>query len=88
MSPIISSGDIRTVKDLDQVSPTECDHWTKAVFCVLRGGAVGVVPSIKEANAQATIATCAVPPAELAMVSTRSARANSFLSTDRLRLFL
>ena len=29
-----------------------------------------------------------VPPAELAMVSTRSERALSFLSPDRLRLFL
>ena len=36
----------------------------------------------------ATIATCSVPPAELAMVSTRSERALSFLSSDRLRLFV
>ena len=36
----------------------------------------------------ATIATCAVPPAEFAMVSTLSRRALSRLSPVRLRLFL
>ena len=34
------------------------------------------------------MATCAVPPAEFAMVSTRSLLALSFFSPDRLRLFL
>ena len=36
----------------------------------------------------ATIATSAVPPAELAMVSTRRVRAYLFLRAELLRLFL
>ena len=36
----------------------------------------------------ATMATAAVPPAELAMVSTRSVREKVFLMMDLLRLFL
>ena len=48
----------------------------ETIFCIFRGGAVGAVLRVQESNTRlATIATCTVPPAELAIVSTRSVRA-------------
>ena len=87
MSPSMSRGDTRIVSDLERIRPTVVRPKQSSVSSVgdlsawkrpLRNPVLG----------WATIATCAVPPAEFAMVSTLSRRALSRLSPVRLRLFL
>ena len=61
MSPIVSSGETSRVNDLDRVSPTRQSssmgsHWSNLVFKIPILG-------------WATIDTCAVPPAEMAIVA-------------------
>ena len=73
MSPIMSSGETSRVKDFDRVSPTVMRPKQSSVSSV---GGIWVEPSIEESCTWlATIATSAVPPAELAIVSTHSVRA-------------
>ena len=87
MSPNISSGETSTVTDFDRVRPTVILPRQSSV------SSVGVPsewkrPLRKPIPGCATSATCAVPPAEFAIVSTRRDRGLFFLSPDRLRLFL
>ena len=84
--PSCSAGRIM-VRDLDLVSPTVMRPRQSSV------SSVGVPsgknrPLRKPVLGCATIATAAVPPAELAMVSTRSVLGKFFLMVERLRLFL
>ena len=73
MSPIMSSGEANKVRDFDRVSPTVMRPRQSSVSAV--GEPSGEkLPLRKPVLGCATIATSAVPPAELAMVSTRSVR--------------
>ena len=75
------------VRDFDLVSPTVIRPRQSSVSSV--GELSGRNhPLRKPVLGCATIATAAVPPAELAMVSTRSVREIFFLMVERLRLFL
>ena len=83
----MSSGDTSTVSDLERASPTVILPRQSSV------SSVGVPSRLKRPLRKpmlgcATSATCAVPPAELAIVSTRSERGLFFLRADLFRLFL
>ena len=85
--PNISNGDTSTVVDLDRVSPTVILPKQSSV------SSVGVPSRLKRPFKKpmlgcATTATSAVPPAEFAIVSTRSDRGLFFLRAALFRLFL
>ena len=72
--PIMSSGETNTVKDFERVSPTVIRPRQSSVSSV--GEPLEYYFAFRNPIlGWATIATCAVPPAELAIVSTRSVRA-------------
>ena len=85
--PTMSRGETMIVRDLDLVKPTVMRPRQSSV------SSVGVPsgrnrPLRKPVLGCMTIATAAVPPAELAMVSTRSVLENVFLMAERLSEFL
>ena len=87
INPIMSSGETIMVRDLDLVNPTVMRPRQSSVSSVGEPSGKNR-PLRKPVLGWATIATAAVPPAELAMVSTRSVLGKFFLMVERLRLFL
>ena len=74
MRPIMSNGETTRVSDLDLVSPTVMRPRQSSVSSV--GEPSGWYLTFRNpVLGWATIAPAAVPPAELAMVSTRNVRA-------------
>ena len=74
ISPIISSGETTRVNDFALVSPTVIRPRQSSVSSVGEPSGWNL-PFKNPVLGWATIATAAVPPAELAIVSTRSVRA-------------
>ena len=87
MSPYISSGDTSTVNNLERVRPTVILPKQSSVSSVGESSQLKR-PLRKPMLGCATSTTCAVPPTELAIVSTRRDRGLFFLSADLFRLFL
>ena len=87
MRPNISNGDISTVVDLDRVSPTVILPKQSSVSSVMVPSRLKP-PFRKPMLGWATTATCTVPSAELAIVSTLNDRGLFFLRAALFKLFL